>query len=78
MSDHDNKKHKESDYCHICKTPFIGGEKKIRDHCHITGRYPGAAHDRCNININYKNYYIPVFIHNSKGYTHLIMQHIAI
>ena len=78
MSDNDNKKHKESDYCHICKTPFIGGEKKIRDHCHITGRYRGAAHDRCNINFNYKNYYIPVFIHNSKGYdTHLIMQHIA-
>ena len=33
--------------CHIC-----GGElndDKVRDHCHFTGVYRGAAHNRCNL-----------------------------
>lgn len=23
--------------CHICERPFYPGQKKVRDHCHITG-----------------------------------------
>ena len=33
--------------CHIC-----GGElnhDRVRDHCHFTGVYRGAAHNRCNL-----------------------------
>ena len=62
--------------CHICDKPLL--KYKVDDHCHITGKYIGAAHYDCNINRNYKNYNIPVFFHNGKGYdSHLIINEIA-
>ena len=30
--------------CHICTKQL--GDDKVRDHCHITGNYRGAAHNR--------------------------------
>jgi len=58
--------------CHICKR-FIDpdsdkkGDKKVRDHDHITGRYLGAAHARCNLRAQL-SFRIPVFFHNFRGY----------
>ena len=62
--------------CSICKHPFklFNGElvDKVRDHNHITGTYRGAAHSRCNLQAR-KQYKIPVFFHNFRGYdSHLI------
>ena len=34
--------------CHICDKPLKGDS--VRDHCHITGKYRGAAHTACNLN----------------------------
>lgn len=36
---------------HICKEPFMNGDKKIRDHDHflLYHNYRGAGHDSCNI-----------------------------
>ena len=34
--------------CHICARKFREGDK-VRDHCHITGEYCGAAHRDCNL-----------------------------
>ena len=42
--------------------------KKVRDHDHYTGKYRGAAHYVCNINYNFKNFNLPIFFHNLKGY----------
>ena len=52
--------------CHIC-TKQLG---KVRDHCHITGNYHVAAHNKCNLNsrINPKSWKLPVVIHNLKDY----------
>ena len=31
------------DICWIC-SKLIDGDEKVRDHCHISGKYRGAAH----------------------------------
>ena len=50
---------------------------KVRDHCHVTGKYRGAAHTICNLNFKLTDK-IPVVFHNLKGYdSHFIMQEIG-
>ena len=47
---------------------------RIRDHCHFTGRYRGAAHNRCNLKYSKPNN-ISVFFHNLSGYdSHLFIK----
>ena len=37
----------KAETCHICKTPLLAD--KVRDHCHFTDQYRGAAHNSCNL-----------------------------
>ena len=82
-------KKEELDYqkatvCHICgdtfstKTEDDGGcGGKVRDHCHLTGLYRGAAHNQCNLNFRLPNFY-PVIFHNLSGYdTHMFIKELA-
>ena len=73
-----NKPGKPSTHCIHCKKPFVDDfyMDKVRDHCHITGKYRGAAHWRCNINFRINpEMEIPVFFHNLRGYdSHLLLQ----
>ncbi|XP_024888609.1 uncharacterized protein LOC112465332 [Temnothorax curvispinosus] len=64
-------------HCHVCGKPFQPEDKRVRDHCHLTGRYRGPAHSRCNL--NYRNVYvIPVFFYNLSGYdAHFVVEKIA-
>ena len=50
MSAEDGKGSQLSDTCWICNELFIVGDDKVRDHCHITGKYRGSVHWSCNIN----------------------------
>ena len=50
---------------------------RVRDHCHITGKYRGSAHKDCNLNFQISDK-IPVIFHNLRGYdSHFIMQEIG-
>jgi hypothetical protein len=61
----------------VCHTPFSEKDVKVRDHCHITGKYRGAAHQSCNLNLRLTKK-IPVVFHNLRGYdSHLIMEEIG-
>ena len=73
----------EQEDCLFCGEPLIQAYVRdaVKDHCHITGEYRGAAHKACNINyfpINPETEIIPVVFHNLKGYdAHHIMSGIA-
>ena len=63
--------------CKECKKKFEMEAKKVRDHCHITGKYRGAAHVKCNLNFKITDK-IPVIFHNLRGYdSHFIIQEIG-
>ena len=73
----EEEEYKNATHCHICEQiiPKNGDNLKVRDHCHITGRYRGAAHADCNINFKYDFNNIPVIFHNLKGYdSHFIIK----
>ena len=61
--------------CYICKKDF--NNDKVRDHCHFTGKYRGAAHNTCNLRYKIpKN--IPVIFHNGSTYDyHFIIKELA-
>ena len=66
--------------CHICREEL--GADKVRNHCHLTGLYRGAAHSECNLQYRFlrgtkfgvPSFFIPVMFHNLRGYdSHLII-----
>jgi len=54
------EKFRNATHYHICERPFEEGDLRVRDHCHLTGRYRGLAHSRCNLHYQ-DTYVIPVF-----------------
>ena len=40
----------KSNNCWICKKLIDNDEDKVRDHCHVTGKFRGAAYKSCNLN----------------------------
>ena len=53
------------------------GDNKIGDHCHITGKYRGAAHWSCSINLKISKK-VRVIFHNLRGYdSHLIFKKLS-
>ena len=67
--------------CYICQRGFDSeseGLTKVRDHCHLTGRYRGAAHSKCNLEIRTPNF-VPVVFHNLEGYdSHLFIRNLGV
>ena len=78
----EEKKHNKQEVCYICKKGFSTDDNnkkyhKVRDHCHYTGKYRGAAHDICNLRYKIPKE-IPVVFHNGSTYDyHFIIKNLA-
>ena len=80
MTKEDEEEFKKATTCHICDKKYTEKDIRVRDHCHITGKYRGSAHQDCNLKlrINPEEIKIPVIFHNLRGYdSHFIMQEIG-
>ena len=76
MSTSENELFERSNICCICGK-LIDFDQKVRDHFHITGKYRGAAHWSCNINLKISKK-VPVIFHNLEGYdSHLIFKELS-
>ena len=72
MSEEEEHLFQQSNSCWICKKLIDNDDEKVRDHCHVTGKFRGAAHWSCNINLQLTKK-VPVIFHNLRGYdSHLI------
>ena len=66
--------------CVVCGKEL--GSDRVRHHDHVSGRFFGATHNKCNLKMKFRKgtkpgckVRLPVVIHNSKNYdTHLLMQ----
>ena len=70
----------EQEIYYICKKEFDKVNKKhfkVRDHCHYTGKYRGAAHNICNLRYKISKE-IPVVFHNGSTYDyHFIIKELV-
>jgi len=79
MTEKDEEAFKKANECHICEKKYTDKDICVRDHCHITGKYRGSAHQECNLKLKIEpDIKIPVIFHNLRGYdSHFIMQQIG-
>ena len=86
LTDDEDKHYEEQKECYICQEEICCDKnqkmkfklyKKVRDHCHYTGKFRGAAHSICNLNYKVPQE-IPVKIHNGSKYDyHFIIKELA-
>ena len=80
MTKDDEDEFQKAKACHICDKAYTDDDIRVRDHCHITGKYRGSAHQECNLQLKVDpdKIKIPVIFHNVRGYdSHFIMQEIG-
>ena len=68
----ENDFYEKSTFCHICGGEL--GDDRVRDHCHLTGKFRGAAHNKFNLKYQVPKF-IPVVLHNLSNYdTHMFIK----
>ena len=65
MTNEDEEIYNNSQICWICKEKL--NTDKVRDHCHVTGKFRGAAHKKCNLKLRIPRK-LPIIFHNLQGY----------
>ena len=85
LTDDENASYEKQKVCYICKKEFCYDKnedntfklcQKIRDHCHFTETFRGAAHSICNLRYKVPKE-IPVVVHNGSTYDyHFIIKHL--
>ena len=77
FSEDDRAKFEKARECWICQKPFEGGDDRVRDHCHFSGQFRGAAHNKCSLLFR-KSKHVPVIFHNLSGYdSHLFNKNLG-
>ena len=67
LTGEDEEDFKNNINCRFCEK--IIESDKVRDHCHLTGKYRGPAHSKCNIYVNQdQSNFIPFIFHNFSNY----------
>ena len=67
MTEEDEKDFKNSNICRFCEKKIECD--KVGDHCHLTGKYRGPAHNKCKINVTQdKSNSIPFIFHKFSNY----------
>ena len=70
----DENNYQNSQNCCICNQKIIKDKDKTGNHCHITGKFRGAAHKKCNLELRISRK-LPIIFHNLEGYDgHLIFR----
>ena len=76
VSYEEEEQFESSNNCWICEKLIDDDNEKVRDHCYVTGKFRGAAHWSCKINLQITKK-VPVIFHNLRGYdSHLIFDEI--
>ena len=52
MTEKDGEDYRNNNICRFCEKEILSD--KVRDHCHLTSKYRGPAHSKCNINLTQK------------------------
>ena len=77
MSIEEEELFQKANKCWICDKLFEVVDEKVRDHCHVSGKFRGAAHFSCNANFKITKK-VPIIFHNLKGYDgHLIVNELS-
>ena len=72
MGEEEGHLFQQSNSCCICKKLIDNDNEKVRGHCHVTGKFRGAARWSCNINFQLSKK-VPVIFHSLRSYdSHLI------
>ena len=50
ISEEEEERFQLNNSCCICDKLFDIGDNKVRDNCHVTGKYRSEAHWSCNVN----------------------------
>ena len=74
MREEDEKDFENAEKCYACGIKFEREVEKVKDHCHFTGKYRGAACCGCNSKMK-KPKFIPVIFQNLQNYdSHLFIK----
>ena len=73
MTEEEKNLFQKSNNCWVCKKFFNNDKEKVRDHCYVTGKFRGAAHQKCNANLKLTKK-VPVIFYNLRGSdSHLVL-----
>ena len=76
MTEEDGEDFRSIDVCRLCERLFKSD--KVRDHCHLTGKYRDPPHSKCNINVTQKqDNFIPFLFHKFSNYDCHVLQEIG-